>query len=66
MHERSKKTDTEKEKFHDYELLKKVSQNYDKIFANDPRVLKIDTTDKSEDEVFQLVLNDVKRILDES
>ncbi|MBW2971550.1 hypothetical protein KY359_00810 [Candidatus Woesearchaeota archaeon] len=49
--------------FHERELLAKMSANYDRLFSGNPSVLEIDTTERSLEDVYSQVLEDVTAFL---
>ena len=60
LDKRATDTNSVNDRFHGIDLWRKVSKNYDKIFLHNPSVLRIDTTNKTEKEVLQIVLDDLK------
>ncbi len=61
LNARAEKTGLKNDRFHGIDLWKKVEFNYNKLFKRFSNVVKIDTTNKTEEEVLQIVLNDLKR-----
>ncbi|MFO7710271.1 MAG: hypothetical protein R6V53_00745 [Candidatus Woesearchaeota archaeon] len=50
-----------KDRFHGPDLWREVMRNYDRLFENLPNVLVIDTTDKTEEEVYKIVSEDIEK-----
>lgn len=60
LDKRASDTNSKNNRFHEVILWKKVDENYNRIFAHYPNVIKINTTNKTEKEVLQIVLDDLK------
>jgi dTMP kinase len=58
--ERDKASGGVNERFYGREYWERVMANYDRIFSGNPGIVRIDTTHRTIDEVYELVLGDIR------